>query len=202
MPNWCENDLTIIGPATQVNRLLEFIAGEDESGEKTAFDFNKLIPYPEEYAAADRRYREWDGKRRKIFDEGLGYAHPETQRKLNALLEEYRVQRDDGLTIQTVMDGYNNGGYEWCRANWGTKWNACHVSLEERDQDSEKAVLHFETAWQPPEPVIVKLVGMFPELEFYHEYFERGMAFCGSAFYTKGELDKSSQGSYYGLRGG
>jgi hypothetical protein len=45
MPNWCECDLSIKGPKKKVQEVMDFI-GED-------FDFNKIIPYPEEYKIRD-----------------------------------------------------------------------------------------------------------------------------------------------------
>jgi len=45
MPNWCECDLSIKGPKKKVQEVMDFI-GED-------FDFNKIIPYPEEYRVRD-----------------------------------------------------------------------------------------------------------------------------------------------------
>lgn len=46
--------------------------------------------------------------------------------------------------------------YEWCNAEWGTKWNAYDI---ERRSDT---VIKFETAWSMPAKWFLKLVETFP----------------------------------------
>jgi hypothetical protein len=89
------------------------------------------------------------------------------------------------------QDGYNSGGYEWCCENWGTKWSACRVELQEQN---ERCVhLAFDTAWTPPIPVIAALHKKFPEATLEIEYFECGVGFCGGAtWYSK--LDAEDMG--------
>lgn len=95
MPNHCENDLWISGPSADVDALLAKV-GANETPPR--FDFNAVIPYPEEFAALDRERDE------------LGYEG------LRAKYGEH------------AKDGFNSGGYEWCHENWGTKWNAYAVA--------------------------------------------------------------------------
>lgn len=198
MPNWCENDLTVHGPANEINRMLEFVsnkAGED--GKETVFDFNKITPYPEKFVEMDKRYREFGIRCNAIFSAYGEGQESERNQRLEALLQEFGAQPGEHFT-----DGYNSGGYQWCNANWGTKWNACGATLEERDQNDDEVILHFDTAWAPPIPVIEKLAAIFPGLDFCHEYYEQGMAICGSARYSAGKCERSTQGEYYGMRGG
>jgi Ferredoxin-like domain in Api92-like protein len=77
-------------------------------------------------------------------------------------------------------EGYNNGGYEWCIANWGTKWPEGEMQV---DFDPEAIGLSFETAWAPPLAGIEKIATMFPTLVFFIEWSEPGMGFCGAAIY-------------------
>lgn len=49
MPNWCENTLVISGVKRElIESVIKFINGGD-----SLFDFNKVIPYPSEYARMD-----------------------------------------------------------------------------------------------------------------------------------------------------
>lgn len=80
-----------------------------------------------------------------------------------------------------------------------TKWNACECSLELGD---EKLVYHFETAWSPPCPVILKASEMFPELEFRLEYFEGGAGFKGVFEAKGGKILVDKMSNYRGNRGG
>lgn len=49
MPNWCSNDLTIVGKPKMLNKLLKQITTtQSEAGEEaTPFDFNKIVPQPQ-----------------------------------------------------------------------------------------------------------------------------------------------------------
>ena len=80
-----------------------------------------------------------------------------------------------------VKDGYNAGGYDWCIENWGTKWNAYSIKFD-------RLSVRFDTAWSPPEPVIIALAKKFPNVSFHLEYFECGVGFAGG-FSCYGEDD-------------
>ena len=71
--------------------------------------------------------------------------------------------------------------YDWCTANWGTKWGA--YDFNRLDGNS----VSFDTAWSPPEPVIEKLSEMFPDVHITHEYFDEGWNFWGVDEYFAGE---------------
>lgn len=49
MPNYCSNRIEVTGNPDEILHLLDFI----KSSEDVAFDFNKVIPYPEEFARMD-----------------------------------------------------------------------------------------------------------------------------------------------------
>ena len=54
MPNWCENDLAVEGPTEVIEEFLKFAAGE------SPFDFDRFIPYPEEFRRLDEAAEAWD----------------------------------------------------------------------------------------------------------------------------------------------
>ncbi len=51
MPNLCSNRIEIFGDKDEVIQMLAFI----KSGEDRVFDFNRVIPYPDKYAAMDAK---------------------------------------------------------------------------------------------------------------------------------------------------
>ena len=51
------------------------------------------------------------------LDFNIFIPYPENWRKLDKAAEKARKKGE-----YNVRDGYNNGGYQWCIANWGTKW--------------------------------------------------------------------------------
>ena len=75
---------------------------ETVKSEESVFDFNRVIPYPEHFRELDGPFKEW-------------MTTPAEER-----------------TGPPPADGFNQGGYEWCLLNWGTKWNARRASLCER----------------------------------------------------------------------
>ena len=177
MPNWCENDLYIEGPKAEIERFLE-AARNDTDGEETELDFNNFIPYPEKYDAAD--------KAREVAAKVQGVHCP---------VDSNGVQ---------LKDGYNDGGYDWCCDNWGTKWNASEPGGEYGYEDEEEStyVMHFSTAWAPPTPVVKKMGEMFPKLTFQLTFFECGCAFNGVYAMKDGENTDDRTADYFGNRGG
>jgi hypothetical protein len=59
--------------------------------------------------------------------------------------------------------------YTWNNANWGTKWNA---SVDDSYVASDKDGFPYEhtyqmrTAWADPRPIIIKMLEMYPHLDF------------------------------------
>jgi len=80
--------------------------------------------------------------------------------------------------------GYRNW-YDWCVANWGTKWNAggdndaMQVDYDEDVNDQSIALFQFDTAWAPPLGVLEKLKDDHPELSIECRYHEPGVGFFG-----------------------
>jgi hypothetical protein len=69
--------------------------------------------------------------------------------------------------------------YDWSIANWGTKWNSYHFSIDDDDIGDDKLSFRFDTAWSFPWPIFEKLAGMFPTLKFECACFDEGWFFAG-----------------------
>ena len=173
MPNWCENDLTVEGPKEVIEEFIKFAASE------SPFDFNRLLPYPDEFKRLDDAAEAWDKE---------------------------HAERPDYDWRARPKDGFNSGGYEWRVKHWGTKWPAFHVDVEEPvtgyDGKTLEVVFHFDTAWSPPTPVIAKAAERFPALTFELRYFECGCCFNGLFRCSRGEVESDESGAYFGDRGG
>ena len=153
--------------------LIEFAKTEDR-----IFDFNRFIPYPEEWKEGGKIYDEWWDNYNRLPDE---------EKALFALF------------TPEPKNYYNDFGYDWCYKFWNSKWN----SLESRvDHNSRRTLFCFDTAWSPPKPVILKMSEIFSDLNCKLKYWECGAAFKGSYECENGKviLDKSS--NYRGNRGG
>ena len=110
-----------------------------------------------------------------VLDFNKIIPYPEHFAKADA---EADKARDEGLKKDSeIKDGYNSGGYEWCCDNWGTKWNACDVTFEDRlnIDDYNEIDIDFRTAWDPPLPIIKNIIELFPKLSFDFEWNEYAM---------------------------
>ena len=93
-----------------------------------------------------------------------------------------------------VKDGFNHGGYEWCIKHRGTKWNV--------DCVRHGNVLHFDTAWSPPLPVMAAMATRFPALTFTLRYYECGAGFQGKTVWCSGKEVEKAEKAYHGNLGG
>jgi len=55
VPNWCSVSFDVRGPAEDLVRFQEFVAGNDQGHERVV-DFNKVFPMPEELQATGRDF--------------------------------------------------------------------------------------------------------------------------------------------------
>jgi hypothetical protein len=123
------------------------------------FDFMKIYPYPKE------------------LDITAGREGPDDSPEQMALVakEESNLEKH----------GYRNW-YDWCVAEWGTKWNAggedngdMIVDYDEDVDDTGIALFTFDTAWAPPVGIFQKLKELHPDLEVSGRYYEPGMGYFG-----------------------
>ncbi len=172
MPNWITNKIT--APAHVIAAV---------TNENSSIDFNRIAPFQ------GPRGADWNGyfgnaetAAQKALDLGFN-SHP-----LVARLE--RVNRDqvdikqltDGEFAQFVgmMENYRACGFlhsmDWQREKWGTKWNACNVSISEEGTEAT-----FETAWSCPETALIELSKRFPDDEISVIYADEDIGSnCGT----------------------
>jgi hypothetical protein len=138
---------------------------------------NKFIPYPEKFRLLDEAYKKAAGDHM--------FPPPGT----------------------ALKDGFNSGGYEWCVANWGTKWGIYNAKKLKKAPPRIKMpkgslAYTFETAWSPATTIILAMSERFPALRFECRYYERGVGFQGH-YAIKGEEEiANTENGYNGGRGG
>ena len=69
--------------------------------------------------------------------------------------------------------GYSNW-YDFCVAEWGTKWDA---KIDRYEQDGNFIFVYFDTAWAPPEGIYAAMEAAGIEVEA--TYIEQGMGYMG-----------------------
>lgn len=153
-------------------RVREFL--ELAGTEGTAIDFNRFVPYPAEFAERDRAAEAWRN------------THPPAE------------------WFSGPTDGFNSGGYDWRVKHWGTKWSARGAARGEGSVEGSTAtvVLHFDTAWSPPTPVVLNASRRFPDLTFDLRWYECGMGLQGRYECRGGEVVSDETCDYSGPRGG
>lgn len=132
-------------------------------------------------------------------------ANPETREMLKKVSDTYNKDGSFGLfesffpvptdlkvdhqwpVTEAMIENQKKYGYEswyeWCKANWGTKWDTSDIFLEISEN---KISGSFQTAWSPP-------IGFYQFLEengvkIVAKYVEEGMGFAG--FYDNGEIQE------------
>lgn len=186
MPNHCENDLDVTGDPAILRAFTEFARapeGATDMEGPSLLSAHRFIPYPEEFA-----------NNRLVCPK---CAHTSI------------VDAPGGLSFEacpkcgeSMKDGYNRGGYEWCVAHWGTKWGLYDVVVTGGGPAEGEIGYTFLTAWAPPSPVILAMSERFPSLKFVLRYFEGGVGFQGEILFEEGMEQEIWQGDYHGDRGG
>ena len=104
------------------------------------------------------------------------------------VVKNNKVEEETELSFENfipIPEEQKENWYDFCVNNWGTKWDACEVSL---CKGKKQLVYTFDTAWGPPAQVITAMAEQFTELKFRLDYEEPGMAFCGFVAYEDGVM--------------
>jgi len=127
--------------------------------------------------------------------------YPEEFKKMDIEADEQRK-----LGNFTVKDGFNSGGYEWCRRVWGTKWGiydcVCPVRASFGKRKKGTVFYTFQSAWSPAVKIVLAMSQQFPTLNFKLKYYECGMQFKGIFIVEGGNVLENVDSKYYGRRGG
>lgn len=204
MPNWVQNEIIFENASDEkVAALIRELKAATESNER-AFDFNKIIPMPESLniesgSSTDRAIAYYVTERLTIPVEqtGLKYLVRNSFSDDWAAEVVSRIKKDIDEGVTKDWDKIYEAGkqymynrehygcytwYEWCRRNWGTKWNAC-----EPIWSLDNGILVFQTAWSAPFPVIEALAQKYPDLEFTHRWADENIGYnCGQMWYSDG----------------
>ena len=136
MPNWTYNRVRVRGDDSEkIKEIKELFKSENP--------FNVLIPEPDwtvtpltkEYAKAYA----FSDPRGNI---GELPVPPDPDKAYSCLTFASTGRQDDRW-------------YDWRCTNWGTKWGACEIEINQDDEDFLE--ITFNTAWSPPEPIVNEL---------------------------------------------
>lgn len=197
MPNHVTNKVEIT--STNAKEALEFMQGSDRK-----FDFNNVIPMPQTlniesgsltdaalvYALTNGLKLELTSEQvEKYFEDAYFFTKSEIAK--NNLADARRFIEDNSSTSEKLMqlgqqitsnvDQYGHKTwYQWAIPNWGTKWNAYEVNVEDN-------IVSFDTAWNSPEPVLAAWIAKF-NLDCIVKAFDEGHNFWFIKHYENGVL--------------
>lgn len=180
MPNWVFNKVYFSGNKEKIKELKDFVTTSE-----SCFDFNKLIPMPEELkmesgsmetVAIDCAKARNNGKKTCAT-----YENYKTSWKEKETFDELA---DLGDKYLSNLEKYGSTTwYDWCWKNWGTKWNSCEPSWQGDDY------VDFNTAWSAPLSIYEQMTKLFPEVLFDVSYADEDMGNnCGTVSWDGHEL--------------
>lgn len=178
MPNHVANRLTIKGNAEALREI--------RTGCFTVHQ-NRIFEYVKEAAANPAHGMHEDAKKRIAYVE----ANPTyTEFDLGKIVPPPAFIQQENPAPSSCAAQAGRYWYKWNVKEWGTKWNAYETSIvtdvAEDATDDAELIFTFNTAWNTPRPVIEALAASFPELEFFHEFFDEGWCFAGTRTYKGG----------------
>ena len=175
MPNHCNNTL-YIQTSVPFSEFLKYKAPWDDDNRPDGYylSFDKVVPMP------------------KILRHTVSWSW--SKRKFTIFGKEFSILRFDNIknniltSIALAVYGYSDW-YNWCIANWWTKWDAYDVETTIEEDlwigwDINSCTILFQTAWSPPiayyEELFAFLLERDPSVQMDATYVEPGFAFCGT----------------------
>ena len=168
MPNHCTNRVTFYSDDTTVILRLHkiFSRALDENDTRTVF--GAFIPEPNwaEIPLTSETYKEysWDKPKGEIGEKPVMVIN-EDKPFLNGLRFKSTDRQDDRW-------------YNWRNQNWGTKWDAYSMEIDDCEMPNGFEV-EFQTAWAPPEEVCHAIREQFDDLTVSWFYDEPGCEVAG-----------------------
>ena len=168
MPNYVATEIRVKGDKEKLDQLVEAVSSND--GEYRAFDFNKIVPMPEELNISSCTSGEW-GMRYIILKSDKNYFLLTDEDRNFIKQFENRSEEDIKYSLEYGKKYLHNLSkyghktwYDWCSdpSNWNTKWNSCDSECSRIDDN--EVMFTFSTAWSFCHPIVKKLSEMFPAL--------------------------------------
>ena len=185
MPNWVYNKVYFHGKEEKINELRDFVKGKEH-----VFDFNKIIPRPEELNLVSGS------------DETIARSCAVARAEGKTTSEEFEKPWSSGRTFEEwadLGDKYLSNikkygastWYDWCWDNWGTKWNSSDAYWE------DSKCVSFNTAWNAPTPIFKKLSELFPDVTFTVEYADEDVGSnCGIIKYDGKDFSEIEENTF------
>ena len=157
MPNWVYNSLTIHDTMDNLKKISENLS----KSYKTYYSDNPKNEIKEE-----------------IYESKFSFW--------NVIKPDDKILNKYFTTCDSIGMADPNNWYHWNVNNWGCKWDAGSVEVDLNEKD-KCLYYHFDTAWNPPIPVIKELAKQYPTASISFGY-EEETGWGGEMDFEKGEL--------------
>jgi hypothetical protein len=151
MPNWVYNNMTVKG------ERVDLIAFRDKASVKapTGISDDGVLDYS---SSDDEALWFWNFKEPENKQAYFGASDYKP--------EGYETW-DLNQKLAHDMKASSDGWYDWNVREWGCKWDASDVSLQDYSQEKEQYLHYsFSTPWSVAEGAFIAMVEQHPELEF------------------------------------
>jgi len=168
VPNHCHNRVTFYSDDTtailKLHKVFSRALKNDDNTETTKTVFGEFIPEPDwtKIPLNENTVKEysWDNPRGEVGELPVMSEDP-----FKGLHFPSTGKQDDRW-------------YNWRCQNWGTKWDAYSMEIDEVDMPNGFEVT-FETAWSPPEEVCYAIKEQYDDLSMSWFYDEPGCEVAG-----------------------
>lgn len=175
MPNWCSQFVEVRGEAKEIKRMINsFRVEEGTRGkyeEESAWDINQLFPVPDELTEIPHAsvIPEWSQEEKDLW---------------------LKNKQEENLAKFGVRDWY-----EWQIRNYGTKWGASHIEIDEEKlaNCSDSFLFKFETPWGTCPGLMAKVSSLFPSVLIGIHAIEQMMMFAVWETYHDGKMIEYGQ---------
>jgi hypothetical protein len=175
MPNWTSNEIHVGGDASAIREFLNFMRGDADQ----RFDFRKIIPMPELLRHTASGFHKFEEHRTwYVINPDLSFGEPGYDKNERPFTPEEKT----ALT-EIGADSW----YDWRLNNWGTKWNACQVEIDDTSETDGAVDIGFDTAWSAPFPVFEAIAAKFQNLTFEFRWTDEGEQVTHSMVVRRGE---------------
>lgn len=140
MPNWTNNNITIKGEKT----ILEKLIADAKKNAEGKYCFSSWFPMPETYHKYDTT--NYPNGSRLVVGDNMSNGEKVTQELIDAYKQATKEQKEKYGVV---------GWYEWNCANYGCKWDEEFESLEFNGEDTIE--IDVTTPWSAPIKFLMKL---------------------------------------------
>lgn len=190
MPNYVSTRLCFKGDANRIKEIRQLVEHQNGDECKIAFDFNAIIPMPEELDVPSSSSGEY-GMRYLILKDANPFSLTEDDRSFIKTMENKKTNNPERFNddielgrkyLSNISKYSHKDWHSWRVSHWNTKWGAFETEWINDNQ------VEFKTAWSFCFPIVEKLSQMFPDVEIEFEYADENCSYnTGKGKYINGE---------------